>query len=260
MVDNDKVLATAQAAGLVPAVAMKEQITALFSPDRKGFEEKLNPGELTIPRARMLQGLSPEVQAEPKKFYAGLLINSITKEILTEHFIPVKRMPNSWVRFNARDQKDPNFVPDIKPGGMVWRSDDPKDPRVIEGIKFGPKGEAPPATAYLNFLCYFEGFTLPLLVSFGRTSYQSGRNFLTMAFGFGGDMYSRKYRLATKQITNDKGTFYVLDPTPAGKCSADEYAIGETLHKSFAGVDIKVHEDDEEEHVDATKREPGAEG
>src|SRR3990167_8883384 len=140
MVDSDKALESAKASGLIPATAMKEQITALFDPNRRGFEEKINPGELTIPRARMLQGLSPEVQAEPKKFYAGLLINSITKEILTESFIPVKRMPNSWVRFNAREQKDLNFVPDIKPGGIVWRSDDPKDPRVIEGVKFGPKG------------------------------------------------------------------------------------------------------------------------
>ena len=251
--ETNKAVAMAQAVGLVPASNMKTQIAALFDPNRKGFEEKIQPGELTIPRVRMLQGLSPEVQAQPKIYYAGLLINSITKEVLTEGFIPVKRMPNSWVRFNARDSKDPNFVPDIKPGGLVWRSDDPKDPRVIEGIKFGPNGEAPPATAFLNFLCYFEGFTIPCLLSFGRTSYKAGQNFLTMAFGFGGDMYSRKYKLATKQVTNDKGTFYVLETTPAGKCSDDERAIGETLYNAFGAIDVKVHE--EEEHF-----EPGTDG
>ena len=256
--ETKDVALAAQAAGLiVTAGDMKNQITALFSQDRKGFEEKINPGELTIPRARMLQGLSPEVQAEPKKFYAGLLINSITKETLTESFIPVKRMPNSWVGWTPRDSKDPNFVPDIKPGGIVWRSDDPKDPRVIEGVKFGPKGEAPVATAFLSFLCYFEGFTIPLLVSFGRTSYRAGQNFLTMAFGFGGHMYSRKYRLSAKQVTNDKGTFYVLDAAPAGKCTPDEQAIGETLFNAFGGVEIKVHED---EDLDAGHQEPGSQG
>ena len=247
MDDKNTALAAAQAAGLVPAQAMKNQISAMFDPKRKGFEEKISPGELTIPRVRMLQGLSPEVQANPKAFYAGLLINSITKEILTSTFVPIRRMPNTWVRFNARDQKDPYFVPDIKPGGVVWKSDDPKDPRVIEQTKFGPNGEAPPAIAWLNFLCYFEGFTIPLIMSFGRTSYTAGKNFLTMAFGFGGDMFSRKYNLAAKQVTNDKGTFYVLDPTPAGKCSEDELAIGQTLYDAFGGVELKVHEDEGEE-------------
>ena len=236
----------AKNAGLIPASSMKTQIVAMFDKNRKGFEEPIQPGELTIPRVKLLQGLSPEVQEKPREFYAGMLISSITKETLPENFIPIKRMPNTWVRFNPRDAKAPGFVPDVKPGAVVWKSNDPKDPRVIEDTKFGEKGEAPLATAFLNFLCYFEGFTIPLLLSFGRTSYQPGKDFLTMAFGFGGDMYSRKYKLVAKQITNDKGTFNVLSVTPAGKTSEDELAIGSTLFEAFGG-DIKVHEEDEHE-------------
>ena len=248
------VAVAAQAAGLVPAVQMKDQILALFDPKRKGFEEKLNPGELQVPRARMLQGLSEEVKQNPKAFYAGMLINSITKDPLTEHFIPIKRMPNTWIRFNARKTDDPNYVPDIGPGEVVWRSDDPTDPRVIEQTKFGPKGEPPAAISYLNFLCYFEGFTIPCVLSFGKTSYTAGKNFLTMAFGFGGDMFTRKYKLASKMVTKKNNSFYVLEATPAGKCSADELAIGQTLYDSFANVVVKVHEED------ADAPEPGSEG
>lgn len=249
MVEENKAVVAAKAAGLVPASDMKTQITAMFAKDRKGFEEPINPGEITIPRVKLLQGLSPEVQENPKQFYAGLLISSITKETLTETFIPIKRMPNTWVRFNPRDTKAAGFVPDVKPGAVVWKSNDPKDPRVIEDTKFGPNGEAPVATAFLNFLCYFEGFTLPLLLSFGRTSYQAGKDFLTMAFGFGGDMFSRKYKLVSKQVTNDKGTFNVLNITPAGKVSEDELAIGQALYDAFGGAELKVHEEDE--HPDA---------
>lgn len=247
MVEENKAVVAAKAAGLVPAVDMKTQITAMFDKGRKGFEEPIQPGELTIPRAKMLQGLSEEVKNDPRKFYAGLMINSITKETLTESFVPIKRMPNSWVRFNARKTDDVNFVPGFEAGGVVWKSNDPKDPRVIEETKFGPKGEAPPATAYLNFLCYFEGFPIPCLLSFGRTSYQGGKDFLTMAFGFGGDMFSRKYKLVAKQVTKNANSFYVLEVTPAGKCSEDELVIGQTLYDAFAGVDLKVH-DEEEEH------------
>ena len=243
---ESKTLENVKAAGLIPASSMKTQIASMFDKNRKGFEEQIQPGELTIPRVKMLQGLSPEVQENPKTFYAGLLINSITKEMLTETFIPIRRMPNSWVRFNPRDSKAVGSVPDVKPGAVVWKSNDPKDPRVIEDTKFGPNGEAPLATSFLNFLCYFEGFTLPLLLSFGRTSYQPGKDFLTMAFGFGGDMYSRKYKLVAKQVTNDKGTFYVLNVTPAGKVSEDEMAIGATLFDAFGG-EVKVHEEEEHE-------------
>ena len=245
--EKSTALEAAKAAGLVPASNMKSQIVAMFDKNRKGFEEPINPGELTIPRVKLLQGLSPEVQENPKQYYAGLLISSITKETLTEQFIPIRRMANTWVRFNPRDTKAAGFVPDVKPGAVVWKSNDPKDPRVIEDTKFGPNGEAPVATAFLNFLCYFEGFTLPLLLSFGRTSYQAGKDFLTMAFGFGGDMFSRKYKLVSKQVTNDKGTFNVLNITPAGKVSEDEMAIGAALFDAFGG-EVKVHED--EEHGD----------
>lgn len=247
MVTNESTAAdAAKGAGLIPAGNMKTQIVAMFDKHRKGFEEQIQPGELTIPRVKLLQGLSPEVQQDPKNFYAGLLINSITKETLTEVFVPIRRMPNTWVRFNPRDSKAPGFVPEVKAGAVVWKSNDPKDPRVIEDTKFGPNGEAPVATAFLNFLIYVEGFTLPMLLSFGRTSYQPGKDFLTMAFGFGGDMFSRKYKLVSKQITNDKGTFNVLNVTPAGKCSEDEIAIGTTLFDAFGGTELKVHEDDEE--------------
>jgi hypothetical protein len=241
-------LETAKNLGMIAATPaeMKGQILALFDSKRRGFEEGIKPGELTIPRIKMLQGLSVEVQQDPKNFYAGLVINSITKEKVGDTFIPIRRLPNSWVRFNARKPEDPNFVKDVPAGAIIWRSNDPKDPRVIEETKFGENGEAPKAITFLNFLVYSEGQTLPFVLSFGKTSYRAGQDFLTMAFGFGGDMYSRKYKIAAKQVTNPKGTFYVWQITPAGKTTADEIEIGNTLFEAFAGVDVKAHEEDEE--------------
>lgn len=244
---EDKALQAAQRSGLVAAGSMKERVLAVFGANRKGFEEGIRPGELTIPRVKLLQGLSPEVQEKPREFYAGMLVGSITKEPLSETFVPIRRMGNTWVRFNPRDDKHPAFLKDFKAGAVVWRSNDPKDPRVVEETKFGPSGEAPLAITFMNFLCFFEGFTLPFVLSFGKTSYKAGQDFLTMAYGFGGDMFSRRYKLASKQITNDKGTFYVLSVSPAGKSSQDEIEIGETLYDKFAGVDLKVHEEDEAE-------------
>lgn len=232
-------------AGLLPAAEVKNQILALFDKNRPGFEEGINPNEITIPRATLLQGLSPDVNKDPKKFYAGLLINSITKETLTPNFVPIIKWTN-WVRFNPRNNQDPNFLKDFKPGELIWSSTDPEDPRVKEETKFGPNGEPPAATTFMNFLCYFEGFTLPLVLSFSRTGYKAGKNFFTMAMGFGGALYSRKYQLKSVSDTNDKGTYYVPEVTPIGPCSADEVEIGKVLYDTF-GPSIKamkVHEDE----------------
>lgn len=230
---------------LVDQAKVRSEIQAMFSKERQGFEEGVQSSELTIPRVKMLQAMSTEVQGDPKKFRQGMLVNSVTKEELPASFIPIKRMPNNWIRFNPRKKDDPNFVSEIAPGAVVWRSSDPKDPRVVAETKFGPKGEVPAAITFMNFLCYFEGSTIPLVLSFGKTSYRAGQDFLTMCYGAGGAMFSRKYRLSANQKTSNGNTFYVLAVEPAGRCSADETAIGEALYSAFGNTEIKVHEDEE---------------
>jgi len=241
---EEKSLVAAQQAGLVSVGSMKEKIAALYDPNRKGFEEQPQPGDLPIPRARLLQGSSEEVKTNGRVFYAGMIINSITKDPITETFIPIKRLPNNWIRFNARKTEDPNYVPGVGDGDIVWRSDDPKDPRVKEQTKFGPKGEAPAATTFMNFLCYFEGFTLPIVLSFSKTSYEMGRRFYFMALEAGGEMYSHKYKLASKQQAKGSNTFHVLEVTKAGKCSAEEMEIGKIVYDRFQAAELKVHEEE----------------
>lgn len=230
--------------GLLPAIEVKKQILNMFDKNRPGFEEGVNASDITIPRAALLQGLSPDVQKDPKNFYAGLLINSITKEQLPPTFVPIIKWTN-WVRFNPRNNQDPAFDKNFKPGEIIWRSTDPDDFKVQAESKFGPNGEAPLATTFMNFLCYFEGFSMPLVLSFAKTGYKAGKNFFTMAMSFGGAMYSRKYSLRTVQQTNDKGSFYVPEVTPVGPCSEDELEIGKTLYDTFApGIkSLKVHEE-----------------
>lgn len=237
-------LAAAREAGLVPA-DMKEQILAIFDKSRPGFEGGVDINQITIPRVRLLQGLSEEVKNDGKTFQAGMIINSITKELLTQQFIPLVKLPTTWVRFNARDRKSPGFLSDFEPGAMIWRSDDANDPRVKEQAKWGPNNEPPLATEFMNFLCYFEGFTLPQVLSFSKSSYAAGKAFFTMAFGFGGALYSRKYELtATKQSKADM-SWFALETRAAGKCSEDELAIGKTLMEVFGPAvrNLKVHEE-----------------
>lgn len=240
------------AVATVDSAKVKGAIQAMFSKDRPGFEEGTFREDLLIPRVRMLQSISAEVQQDPRKFFAGSLINSVTKEPLPASFIPIKRLPNNWIRFNGRKKDDPSYVEGFEPGAIVWRSSDPKDPRVVAESQFGPKGEPPVATQFMNFLCYFEGFNIPLVLSFSKTSYMAGKAFWTMAIGTGRPMHADKYAIKTMQKSAKGNTFYVLSVEKGTAATADELEIGAALSEAFAGVkDVKVH--DEDAHEDAAE-------
>ncbi|HQL82638.1 MAG TPA: hypothetical protein PK307_10575, partial [Spirochaetota bacterium] len=169
--------------------------------------------------------------------------------------IPVFTFKN-YIRFNPRSKDDPNFNPDFDPGAVIWKSTDPLDPKVKEEARFGPNGEKPLATTFINFFSYFPGVPMPIIVSFSKTSYRAGKNLLSLAKFCGGDMFSRRYKLVSQMETNDIATYAVLKVTPAGDAKPEEYAVGERLWKDFASkVDaIQVHEEDAQD--DSREKRP----
>lgn len=226
------------------------QNNSLMKPakEQRGFEEGIEQEDLIIPRAKLIQALSPEMQEGLEGIKVGSIINSLTKELLPVEFIPVFSFKN-YIRFNPRSKDDPNFDSDFEPGAMIWRSADPSDPKVLEETKFGPNGEKPLATTFLNFFSYFPGVMMPVIISFSKTSYRTGKQLLSLGRFCGGDMFSKKYRLTSQMETNDIGTYAVLKVTPAGDVAAENFAICEKLWNEFSGKakDIQVHEEDSTE-------------
>ena len=103
----------AQAMGLA-AQEMKKQIRELFSTEgRPGLEGGVNKDNIVISRVKLLQGLSEEVKQDAKTFQAGLIIDSVTKEVLPKSFIVLAQMPSSWIYFNPRDKKHKHFIPEF---------------------------------------------------------------------------------------------------------------------------------------------------
>lgn len=208
---------------------VKKQDNALMNTKARGFEDNIDNSDLIIPRAKKLEAMSPELQDEGLTLKAGQIINSVTKEVLPEEFIPVF-FNKTWIKF------------DPKTRDMVYRTNDPDDSRLVEDSKW--HGDEPPqATAFLNFFSFFPGVSMPIIVSFCNTSYKTGKQLLSLARFSGGDMFGRKYKLTTKKTQNDKGTFYVLDVKLAGTPTAEELSFCETLYQNFRGKDIQVHEE-----------------
>lgn len=220
----------------------KQETTALATNGRgRGFEEPTQREDLIIPRAKLFQGLPVEYDQYPDA-KPGQILNSLTKEVLPQEFIPVFKFTN-WIRFNPRNKEDRGFDPAYAPGAMIWNSNDPHDPRVVEQGKFGPNGEPPLATKFLNFFSVFPGCAMPVVVSFSKTSFKAGRQLMTIAQLTGGDMFSRKYKLGVKKESGDQGSYYVLTVDPAGMVEGEMFKQAERFYDEFSAKPIKVHEE-----------------
>lgn len=226
-------------------IQKKEETNIAKALARRGFEEETQKEDLIIPRAKLLQALSPEVVERPKDYQPGMIINSLTKTILPSEFIPIFKFTN-WIRFNPRNPKDPAFNNQFEPGAIIWRSNDPYDMKVISEGAFGANGERPLASKFINFFSYFPGLPMPIIVSFANTSFKAGKQLISLAKFSGGDMFSRKYKLNSKQSKNALGTFFVLNVEPGEAVSGDDYKHAESLWEEFHQKDIQVHEESEE--------------
>lgn len=219
----------------------------------RGLENSTERTDLIIPRAKKIEAMSPEMQ-DPELLksgiHPGVIINSITKELLPEKFIPVSYF-KQWIRFNANKEGDRGWVDGYGPRDVIYNTQDKNDPRLV--IDAAWDGDLPPVTTtFLCFLALFEGQEIPVVVSFGGTNFKTGKTLLSLATFKGGDLFSNKYKLTTKKKQNDRGTWYVFDITFAGKADAAEYAKAETMWQTFSPSTIKVH--------DETELEPGSDG
>lgn len=225
-----------------PSIAVPATIVP---PVGRGHEVMPEMDEMEIPRAKIVQFTSEEAKAKEKedRVEPGTLINSITKQEIGKIFIPIMRSVN-FIQWNPRKKEDPNFDPAFAPGALVFTTTNPRDPRVVDGIKFGPNGEAPKVTHYIDFLCYFPGEQYPLMLSFAKTSFQAGKRLNSLTMMMGGDLFSGKYKIGYTQEGESGSEHFVADIRPAGKSTPEEFAIAEHWYNQFQGKKLKVHSDE----------------
>ena len=219
--------------------------------DKKGFEGGIDQGDLIIPRAQLLQAMSP-ILSLPEyagTFKPGMIINNLTKDVLPPTFVPVFTFTN-WIRFNPRNSKDPNYDHAYEPGSVIYRTNDPYDARLKHDAQFGENGEPPLAIKFLNFFSYFPGQSMPIILSFSRTSFKAGKTLLSLARFSPGNMFSVRYRLSSRQKETDGNKYFILDVNVDGKNEGDEYALCEQWHTEFAMKTDKIIVHDEADATD----------
>lgn len=227
----------------------KENLPAVAPDLGRGHEVPMDQDELQIPRAMLVQSTSEAATSNENRVAIGKIINNLTKLELSSVFIPIMKLPNSYIQWNPRKKDDPNFDPAYDPGAMVFISADPNDPRVIEGKVFGPNGEAPKVTRYINYLAYFPGEFMPVVLSFAKTSFNAGKKLNSMTRFAGGDIFSNQFTLRSVQREQAGTKFFAFDVAPAGKASEENYKIAERFYNEFRTkkVDVNPASDDHAE-------------
>ncbi len=227
----------------------------------KGLEEGFSREDIILPRAKLMQAMSPEVQEQGKE--QGIIIDNLTNETLPESFIPIIKFTNV-VKFNAKKptlkdgSPDPLFDSNYEPGAMIWNITNPDDPRAQEGEWIEGSKKKPTAIKSMNFMALFEGQDTPVIISFSKTSYKIGRKLLSLVALQKGPIFSKKFKLKSERKKGDEGYYYIYKIVPNGKATDEEFAVCEYLYDEFSNSNDQLSKnvvDNEEVKKEEVKKE-----
>ena len=224
----------------------------------QGFEN-VNAKDLIIPRAKILQGTSPEVaegQTNPntnRAYKLGDIVSSIDGSVLADgeqkiEFIAVG-YNKAWVEW-AEKQGD----------GIIGSSMDPNS-ELANRCRAGEKNSKgkPAITEYHQFLVFFPNaddpnwVNKPHILGFARTNYKHGRKLLTIMRqrSFVGDkmlpIFASTYYLWTEIEKNKDGQPYRVFQTTIGNWVADKAIFKQLndIHVLYKTQEIKPHYEDD---------------
>lgn len=235
-------------------------VPAYLQKDKGAGMEKVTKEDLILPRLKLLQPLSPEVQEEGSEAKAGEMVNSIDAKI--NYGREIEFTPLLFFKSRIRWTPRGDDAPPDAPKGMECTSTDSLTARDPKGLTkageptsncadcvhqaFSGDGKPPRCSLYMNFAALIDG--QPIVVSMEKTKLPAAKAILTMASMLGGGslaLFAGRYRLSTKKITNDKGTFYVFVVEAAGYTPEKDYPKAKAAYEGLKRSIIVVDQDRE---------------
>jgi|TARA_R100000995_G_scaffold20361_2_gene8464 hypothetical protein len=222
-------------------------ISSAFEEDAGGGLENMTADDFTIPRLKILQALSPEVNKRDGKYLdgaaAGDITNTVTKELYTEDsvctVIPVayKRMYLEWqpresggglvnqhtdASILAETKKDANYA-DVLPNGNYIQTSATHYCLVVGAGDSFQQVMIPMAGTQLK-----KSRTWNSVMSSIKTKSSKGNVFTPPS-------YSQKYKLSTVQESNDRGNWFGWNIELIGALTETEMHLYESA-KYFANT------------------------
>lgn len=251
-------------------VKEEEKITIPEGNTMEGLED-VDVQSVSLPRVKLLQATSPEVQGEEYadlNLRAGNLIEAISKEKISGEFIPVKVLPSTNVLFVPRTAEDKAVLKEKKEditdedlaqeGGMICVALDGKT-----GDRYGAcsncklcmfnGNEKPICQRSINILVMLDT-GLPAIVSFRDTSYKHGNRFVSLLRNkalTGTRIQTCKYKLSPTKKTRGSQQWYELAVVMAGNATEEESIKAYELYKTYNTMNnINTIEEQEQAPVD----------
>lgn len=227
--------------------------------------ENVDETVIALPRIKLLQATSPEVQGEEYadlNLRAGNLIEIISKEKVSGEFIPIMVLPSTNILFVPRNAEGTAALRARKPD--ITDDDLAQQGAMICAARDGKVGDRYGACSKCG-LCMFQGNEkpicqrsinvlvlldtgLPAVVSFRDTSYKHGTKFVSLLRNkamTGVHMQSCKYKLSPTKQTRGDQQWYELKVIPNGVATEEEtyqaYKMYET-YKNTTTVEPVVDE------------------
>lgn len=228
-------------------------LSAMEGNTMEGLED-IDETTISLPRVKLLQATSPEVQGEEYadlNLRAGNLIELISKEKISGVFIPVKVLPSTNVLFVPRTAEGKTVLKEKKQditdddlaqaGGMICISTDGKHgDRYGECSKCGlclfHGNEKPICQRSINILVMLDT-GLPAIVSFRDTSYKHGSRFLSVLRNkalTGTRMQTCKYKLSPTKKTRGDQQWYELTVVLNGNATEEEATKAYEMYKTYS--------------------------
>mgnify|MGYP000507136861 CR=1 FL=1 len=201
--------------------------------------DRFDSSDYTLPRVRLLQATSKEVQEGVSK--PGMLVNSLTGKVYGEtvEFIPFM-VQKHRIRFDGlnlacRSWDCKNGIGD--PGGVCEE---------CHFAEWGRNQEAPECSLIYTYPSIIvtddQSEETPIAISFMRTSIPAAKKLNTMLKT---DFRGSVYELFSEKRENQKGKFYVFNVRKKRLLEPNERQAVLELRNLFAGKTIEVEIEDE---------------
>lgn len=221
--------------------------------------ENVDQTDLVLPRIKLLQPLSPEVQEANEgdaKVEAGHLFNTLTQQDYGPSiiFIPVIHFKS---RIYWRNREEGGGIQCAAQNGVnpVATSEDTFAkvctectlPNWKNDAEIG-EDKAPKCTIYYNFAIIIDGETNPIALSMERTKVKTAKKLLSLITYTGNlDMFAKKYKIGVTKEKNKRGTWYNYTIEPVGFVSPEEFKLAEAAYQSLKSLALSVEQERAEE-------------
>lgn len=249
-----------------PPAELNENLPAYMQHDANLGKERIEASDLEIPRLKLMQPTSPELQ-EYDGLRAGFFFHPAAEFIFDT---PFKAVPlyydKRYILWKPRDMGGgilaraddavhwnlPNgrfevtldksrggakvvweTAPTVAESGLAnWGTENPNDPN-----------SPPAATQMLNFLLAFPDYPdlMPAVLTFQRTSIRNGRRFLTKLKTTRAPLFGTVWQFASKQETRNNNDFFTIDVTGAGLVEDEELYHGyRQMFEQYSNMGLQI--------------------